>query len=265
MSLTKQDKFDSSFLLLGCGYLGAFFLKKHPEINYTLRQSNLLSESILNGIYFDLKDKQSWENLKNLKSIKNVLWMFPAANHEADILDCVSFFKDYFLAKKVIVLSSTSAYCVKNDSELIDETSTLLLSHARFDAEEKLRSHGALILHLSGIIGPDRTPLNWYKKNLVKNGKGVLNYIHVQDIIYFIEKLFLNFAFSERFNLTSQNYKKHEEIASLLIKNGLLEENFQFFNDENSKKNKKVSCAKILSYLKEENYNFIKYPEDIEY
>lgn len=95
-------------------------------------------------------------------------------------------------------------------------------------------------------------------------GETIINYIHVHDIIYFIEKLFTSFKFSERFNLTSQDYKNHNTICSELKKIGILENDFEFIHKHESKKSKKTQCDKLLNYLKEDSYKFKKYPENIE-
>ncbi len=263
MSLKKQNEFkkDSELIILGCGYIGSFFLEKHPEAYYTNRKNKLKNIENKKQIYFDLLDESSW---KNIPYTKNVLWTFSAANNENEIFKSLEFFNEYLKNRNVIVLSTTSAYFYNFENEFINEDSKILLNEPRFCAEEKLRSHGALILHLSGIIGPGRTPLNWYIKNLVNYGENVLNYIHVHDIIYFIEKLFTYFKHSERFNLTSQDYKTHNKICSELIKNGLFESNYEFSHKSESKKSKNIQCNKILDYLNEKNYKFKKYPEDVE-
>ncbi len=263
MSLKKQNEFkkDPDTIILGCGYIGSFFLEKHSDAYYTSRKNKLINIENKKQIYFNLQDESSW---KNIPYTKNVLWTFSAANNENEILKSLEFFNEYLKNRNVMVLSSTSAYFNTFENEFINEDSKILLNEARFYAEEKLRNHGALILHLSGIIGPGRSPLNWYIKNLVSYGENILNYIHVHDIIYFIENLFKSFKHSERFNLTSQDYKTHNIICSDLIKKGLFESNFEFIHKNESKKSKKVQCNKILEYLNEKNYKFKKYPEDVE-
>lgn len=262
MDLLKQDDYKKDdLIILGCGYVGGFFLEKHPKIHVTNRNTNFSSSKNHQEIYFNLEDESSW---KNIPKTKNVLWTFSAASNENEIKKSIKFFNEHLINRNVIVLSSTSAYVHTSENEFINEKSNILLNKPRFHAEEKLRDNGALILHLSGMIGPGRTPLNWYKKNLVSDGETILNYIHVYDIIYFIERLFSSFKSSERFNLTSKDYKSHNNICSELIKIGLLENNFEFIHKHDAKKNKKVQCHKILNYFKEDNYKFKKYPEDVE-
>ncbi len=259
MVLNNQN--EVNLTILGCGYVGSFFIQKHPHIFYTNRK--ILSEKSNNNnqIYFDLNNKASWHNIT---TSKNVLWTFPAAKNEREVDESILFFNNHLKNKNVIVLSSTSAYCTSVENEIINEDSNIFLDLPRFCAEEKLREQGATILHLSGIIGPNRTPLNWYKKNLIKHEENILNYIHIFDIIYFIEKLFYKFKHQKRFNLSSQDYKTHIEISQKLVEKGLLEKDFKFSNQIKLKNSKKVDSSKILHYIEEKDYQFKKYPEDIE-
>jgi nucleoside-diphosphate-sugar epimerase len=138
----------------------------------------------------------------------------------------------------------------------VNEDTPILLENVRFRAEEMLRQKGALILHLSGIIGKDRYPKKWYEMNFVKEGKKILNYVHVDDIVKITDLLFKNFKASERFNLTSGDYKTHRQIADLL---GL---KIAFANEDGIGDSKRILNKKLLNYLSLPDYQFIKYPED---
>lgn len=247
MKLFAQD-----YLILGCGYVGSFFLKKYPQSQFTKRT---IQEHGAHCVEFDLFNKATWERIKETK---NILWTFPVVNHISEQEIVYEFFERYCKNKNVIILSSTSAYLTDVENELVDETFPIQNESPRYLVEEQLRKAGGLILHLSGIIGPNRYPKNWYLQNRVKNGKNVLNYIHVEDIVFFIQQLFLHYAPSERFNLTSADYKTHQEIANKLH----LNPNFNEYLKSNG--SKKVSNKKLLQYLLCENYNFRKYPEDCE-
>ncbi len=136
------------------------------------------------------------------------------------------------------------------------ENHPLKLEQARFLTEEKLREKGALILHLSGIIGEDRYPKKWYENKLVKYARSILNYIHVDDIVFFTDLVFKNYRAGERLNLTSGDYKTHREIADLLKVDA------GFVHEEGTVDSKKISNSKILSFLNLSGYKFRKYPED---
>ncbi len=247
-----------NFLILGCGYIGNFFLQKYPQSFHTHR--NALHQKLdTQKIYFNLEDKDSW---KSLLETTNVLWTFSAAQNEQEINLSLELYKKHFQKQKVIILSSTSAYISHIENENVNEDFPIQFTNPRFAAEEQLRKEGALILHLSGIIGPNRIPLNWYKKNLVKYGENILNYIHSEDILFFIEQLFHKFAPSERFNLTSGDYKTHNDILNILKTKDLIEEDYQFLFSEEKQGSKQVQNTKILSYIQNTNYKFKKYPEE---
>jgi nucleoside-diphosphate-sugar epimerase len=254
----------SDVLILGCGYVGSYFLNRNPNSFYTNRKIIASNCNNTRQFYFDLNDKSSWDSVLNINS-NNILFTFPVAKNMNDIDNLILFFNNYLKDKNVIILSTTSAYKVNYTNEYISEESDLLLDNPRFYAEDILRNMGSLILHLSGIIGPNRTPLNWYRKNLVSSGENILNYIYIDDIIFFIEELFKKYKPYERFNITSQDYKTHNEISFKLKERFLLDNNFSFSCNDFINKSKRVNSSKILKYLNLENYNFKKYPEDINF
>ena len=80
--------------------------------------------------------------------------------------------------------------------------------------------------------------------------------MHVDDIVKITDLLFKNFKASERFNLTSGDYKTHRQIADLL---GL---KIAFANEDGIGDSKRILNKKLLNYLSLPDYQFIKYPED---
>lgn len=247
---------EKNFLILGCGYVGSSFFKKRPDSFITRRSIQTDKD-----IKFELSDKSTWNNLRN---VDKVLWTFPAASNELEIEFVTNLYEKYFVDKKTIILSSTSAYLTEKNDQIINENSPINLANPRFNAEEKLRKMGALILHLSGIIGPNRIPRNWYNQNKVLFGLNTLNYIHVDDIIYFIDSLFEKFESFQRFNLTSADYKSHNQILNLLKQRRIISEKIKIPFTNLSKDSKRVDNKKILEYLECGNYKFKKYPEDVE-
>jgi hypothetical protein len=258
---TPSHAHECHTIILGYGYVGSFYLQKNPNIYYTSRSINHDISFKNNGLYFNLNDETSW---KNNPDVPNVLWTFPAATNEDEIEKANQFYKSHLKNKHVIVLSSTSAYKQNYENESITENSFLKLNEPRFLAEENLRQNGATILHLSGIIGPNRTPLRWYQKNLVRYGENILNYIHIDDIVFFIECLFKNFKPNERLNLTSGDYKTHNMILKLLKDKNLIEEHTDFSHPNECQNSKKIQNTKILEFLKSRDYDFKKYPEHVE-
>ena len=246
-------KTETETLILGCGYLGNFYLKNHPNSLCTKRNISDFETEKIKPFYFNLYDKESW---KNIPDAENILWTFPAATDESNSKEALEFYKSCLRNKKVIVISSTSAYVSKIENEIVNEDYEIKLNEPRFFAEELLRKEGALILTVSGIIGPHRLPLNWYKKNLVVYAQNILNYIHVDDIVFFVNKLFEKFISQERYNLTSQDYKTHEQILNDYINHNLIDSNAQFHEKIGSKNSKKIDCKKLLNYCDEKLYVF---------
>lgn len=238
-----------SCLILGTGYVGKYYLKKYPDCAWTSRREQV------GNLKFDLLDKETWSSLRE-SPFKNVLWTFAPASSPDEELKSLELFNEYFKDKNVLVYSSTSAYVFKVEDELVDESYPLRIEEPRFRCEEKLRENGAMIVHLSGIIGTDRYPRKWYERNWVKHGQNVLNYIHVDDIVSLTAQLFEKFTPGERFNLTSSDYKRHAEIVSKL---GM---NVQFEDNTQTSGSKRVPNDKVLKHLDMVNYSFIKYPED---
>ena len=167
-------------IILGCGYVGKHFLSSYPSCLFTQRVNVENSDK---GVIFDLANKETWENLKNCEF---VLWTFSLTDPVLNF-DLIKEFYNYFCRnKKVIILSSTSAFRFNEENIQIDESLPLQKEDQRYYKEESLRKMGAVILHLSGIIGPNRYPKKWYLNKRIQFGNNILNYIHVNDIIYFI-------------------------------------------------------------------------------
>lgn len=248
-------------LILGCGYVGTFYLDKYRDSDWTSRkpleskpskQLEDIKADLNEPVYFDLVDKSTWNNLPDSR---DVLWSFAINSPEEEQL-ALEFYQSHMKDRNVIVYSSTSAYRFETENEVVSEDHPIKLDKPRFSAEEKLREKGALVLHLSGIIGKDRYPLKWYENKWVKNALNILNYVHVDDIVYFTNRLFKNFKPGARFNLTSADYKTHQNIVEHL------QFECDFVNKEKTSDSKKIENSKLLKYLDLVDYKFIKYPED---
>ncbi len=168
----------NSCLILGTGYVGKFYLKQYPSCAWTSRREQVPeidTNNFQKHLCFDLKNKETWESIKtSLSNISQVLWTFSAASNEDEETKALEFYNSYLKDKNVIVYSSTSAYISQIENEVVDESYPLRLNEFRFRTEEKLRQSGAMIVHLSGIIGPERYPKSWYERKLVKNAENIL-------------------------------------------------------------------------------------------
>jgi nucleoside-diphosphate-sugar epimerase len=191
-------------LILGAGYTGQV-LAEHLNAAYTRRQP--LSAS---AIYFDLNQPDCWQNIPN---VPQIIWTFPATPLE----QVQAFYNAHLIqVPKLFVYASTSCYQVDEDDAWIDETQPLDLSRERVKSEEWLREHGATILVLAGIYGPNREPRNWLQRGLIKTPYKRLNLIHRDDIVAITSQL-LNSDLDlrhQRINLADGEPLRWKEIAA---------------------------------------------------
>ena len=228
-------------LILGCGYVGSALANKIPDTVITYRSVQKAEEH--NGIYFNLDDLNSWDNIP---VVGDVIWTLPAAPlnlvqefHKTVLHDC----------NRIVVYGSTSCYLTSKNKEIVTEEHPLDLNRDRVAGEEYLRKAGATILVLSGIYGPNREPVNWLRKGLIRSPDKRVNLIHRDDIVD-ITLFLLNenrLTEGERINLSDGVNRLWSEIAgyysvviktnATLVKNkiisnqklrGLLPEGFQF-------------------------------------
>ena len=115
--LEKEDPKKEGILILGCGYVGGYFLKKNPQSYFTTRHRNKNGPQNPQEIYFNLEDESSWQNIPKTK---NVLWTFSAASNENEAEKAIQFYKQSLIHSNVIVLSSTSAYVHTFENEFIN-------------------------------------------------------------------------------------------------------------------------------------------------
>ena len=104
-------------------------------------------------IEFDLNDPESWEALPPPESLSGAVVTFALNDAEK-----ATTFWDAYLARvpSVVCYSSTSVYKVETPGEVISEGSAIK-TLGRAVAEEYMRSHGAMVLTVSGIFGEPRS------------------------------------------------------------------------------------------------------------
>lgn len=236
-------------LILGCGFVGKAYLKQSPQADFTRRS------------LFSLQDKSSWQNVLAFGKKTKVLWTFPAAQSLEDIPLAIEFYKTVLETSQVVVLGTTSSYCVREKGEIIVESTLLKKNNFRALAESALLKLGATVLRLSGIFGEERQPLKWYKKGLVKNYGNFLNLIHLKDILIAIDAIFSKDIRHDVFNLSNGDFKTHEDIVKTLVTRGELTADFLKNQPITmTSDNKRVSNEKSLKFLYEGHHNFVKYP-----
>lgn len=236
-------------LVLGKGYVGSALLNRFPNARFTNRK------------IFELKDRATWKNdVLSVKEGEEVVWTFPAAQslEEADL--ALELYETYFKKAKTIIFGSTNSYQTQNRGELVTEDTPLKLEDLRTQTEEKLRVRGACIVHLAGIFGPGRDPLDWYLKKRIHSGRSYLNLIHLDDIVNWTTKILGSKDLScRRLNLSNGYFKTHLEIVQNLKKLQLLPENY-YLPAIDQDGSKKVSNHGVRQFLSTFNYSFIDFP-----
>jgi nucleoside-diphosphate-sugar epimerase len=175
-------------IILGAGYTGkhlsgALTGKSIPFFATSRDPSRHLSHVPADRrVRFDLEDPATWGNIP---VGADLIWCFPATPVEqvqafAHTLNAP--------ARRMVVLGSTSAYEVSDRSSeypppWIDETAPLDLSKPRVRGEEFLRNEcEAVVLHVAGIYGPGRNPVDWVRQGRVSPSRKYVNLIHVEDL-----------------------------------------------------------------------------------
>jgi nucleoside-diphosphate-sugar epimerase len=175
-------------LILGAGYTGRHcYATVKGQGRQVLASSrdpskHLPYASLTDRIEFDLTQQATW---KNIPSAADMVWCFPAT----PLAQVRAFAKTLGAPpRRIVVLSSTSAYVVKNDSKeypppWIDESAPINLTKPRVQGEEFLRTNcGAIVLRVAGIYGPGRNPLDWIRQGRVGSSRKYVNLIHAEDL-----------------------------------------------------------------------------------
>jgi nucleoside-diphosphate-sugar epimerase len=194
-------------LILGHGYVGSALASRLPRALFT--SSSLEKAKSNAGIYFNLNDRNSWINLP---PVNTVIWTFAATP-----LDLVKeFYQDRLqFCENLLVYASTSCYQLSGEEDLVTEEYPLSYVKPRVVGEEYLRKHNAAILVLSGIYGPERRPVNWLRKGLIRSFKKIVNLIHRDDIVditcYLLEENCV--PYGDRLNISDGVPRRWSEIA----------------------------------------------------
>ena len=176
-----------SLTILGFGYTAKFLLplagQRYEQVYATSRDpdrhlAGLKADQL---IKFDLAQPATWQLIP---PESDLLWCFPAVP-----VELVQQFADAALlrTRRLVVLGSTSAYgdCPSTDypPHWVDETAALDCRQPRVQGEELLRtSYQAILLRVSGIYGPQRSPIKWIQTGRVTRSGKFVNLIHVEDL-----------------------------------------------------------------------------------
>lgn len=158
----------TSTLIIGAGFCAQEFLQVIPNSFCT----ELPALATGKQIPFDINDENTWSHLPDFAQCIVTCKM----THENKSAK----FAKLLHGKKTVVLSS--AKCFKNviaDGE-IDENSPLN-DNVRNSSEAHFLPFAA-VLHLGLIWGPGREADRWIKEGRIKNGRKLVNFIHVKDL-----------------------------------------------------------------------------------
>ena len=176
------------FVVLGFGYTGNVLYATGTSKGWTVHATSRNPLNNLSDIpseqrmKFDLEQPSTW---LNIPVGADLIWCFPATP-----LEQVQAFARTLDAplRRIVVLGSTSAYEVSAHSieyppSWIGESAPIDLTKPRVQGEEYLREHhGAIVLRVSGIYGPGRSPLDWIRQGRVGSSRKYVNLIHVEDL-----------------------------------------------------------------------------------
>ena len=240
-------------IILGQGYVGGFFKESFPTWDGTSRSGGK------GKIKFDWLDESTW---KNLPSRTNCLITFNMSEGD-EYLFCK--FKEFCFNRfnKIIALGSTSAFVNGNSPEKpLSESSTLNIDNIRVYRENLFQSDGAMVLRLTGIYGPNRSPVTWLKKQLVSAKKKHVNLIHVHDIIWIMAWFFRNFEQGKSYILSDGEEHRWDDIIKWGKENGQLESSFKLVK-ESSKRPVKYISNKSLKNTLPQDFTFKKMNKEL--
>ena len=177
-------------VIVGAGYTGHWLYKLAGQLAVPAYASSRQPDQHLSAIApsmrlrFDLADTATWSSLP---PEADLIWTFPATPIEQ-----VQAFARHCCdrSRRLVVLGSTSAYhqsgtLAKSLPPWIDETHPINTDLPRVQGEEYLRTHhGAIVLRVAGIYGPNRNPVEWIRQGRVGPTNKFVNLIHVEDLAH---------------------------------------------------------------------------------
>lgn len=155
-------------LVLGAGWVGEALLQRHPEAHGTSRDGGLRPK-------FVLEERDTWAHLPDHDA---VVWTFPATAPELAMALRAR------LHGPLVVLGSTGSL---GGAGWVDEASPLDRTQPRVVGEEVLRWSGATVLHLAGLWGPGRDPVDWLRAGRIRSGRKYVNLAHLDEVLDTIE------------------------------------------------------------------------------
>ena len=167
-------------MILGAGYTGLRIYQQAIQVSWgvvaTSRRPHIHLGLVAqeHRLRFDLTQDDTWENIPDPA---HLIWCFPAVP--------LNLVKQFLITRskpsgRLLVLGSTSAY--KPTGLPISEDTPLQTHLPRVQTEEYLRvKHGAIVIRLAGLYGPNRHVYNWIRNGKIQNTPKWVNLVHVED------------------------------------------------------------------------------------
>ena len=202
-------------LVLGGGWTGTrLCLRDTSRFITTTRTVEKLSKLTamgMNAIQFDLQKEETWSNLPPKSIIEATVFTFEILGTHLPLLKRL-WETQLATDQPILCLGTSSCFHADNYESIVDETAPLTGKSVfgapltdRVSGEEWVLGQGAVLLHLSGIVGdeedeggksgygPSRTIRSFLSSGYVKNGLKLMNVIHINDIykivLILIEKI----------------------------------------------------------------------------
>jgi len=209
----------SPLVVLGSGYTGRVLHRTGTSEGWTVHATSRNPLNNLVGIpsgqrlRFDLEQPSTW---LNIPVGADLIWCFPATP-----LEQVQAFARTLEPppRRIVVLGSTSSYDGPRQSTeypppWIDESAPIDRTKPRVQGEEYLRNElGAIVLHVAGIYGPGRNPLDWIRQGRVGPSRKYVNLIHVEDLAAICLLTLEHGKFGEAYNVSDGQPHTWNEIC----------------------------------------------------
>lgn len=198
-------------LVLGSGWIGGALLERHPDAHGTSRVDGRHPR-------FVLEERDTWSDLPDHDA---VVWTFPAT-----VPDAAMALRPR-LRGPLVVLGSMGSLVAPAADAWVDEATPLDRSQPRVVGEEVLRWSGATVLHLAGLWGPGRDPVDWLRAGRIRDGRRFVNLIHRDDVLDTIEAVIRDPLPGARVCVADGAPRRWNEHVADLVAAGRLPRGFQ--------------------------------------
>lgn len=207
-------------VILGSGYTGRWIDSLALQQSLPILASSRRPDSRLTDvdpsrrIQFDLGEPGTWSAIP---PDADLIWTFPATPLE----QVQAFARQYCRpAGRLVVLGSTSAYDREGAPAddlppWIDEAHPINPGLPRVQGEEYLRTHhGAIVLRVAGIYGPNRNPVEWIRQGRVGPTNKFVNLIHVEDLAHLCLLALQRGQAGETYNVSDGHPRRWADICA---------------------------------------------------